>query len=116
MQAASNSRDKSGNSDAPRFLAAGDTALVVQFGEDVDREINRKVIALAAALREREIAGIVDLVPTFRSLMIHYDTLVVGGADLRDLVSASLDGLAASEVKGRLWRVPVLFGGAAGAG
>lgn len=114
MQAASNSGDKGGKSDTPRFLAAGDTALVVQFGEDVDREINRKVIALASALRERDIAGIVDLVPTFRSLMIHYDPLVIGGADLRDLISASLDGLTGSQVQGRLWRVPVLYGGEGG--
>jgi KipI family sensor histidine kinase inhibitor len=114
MQAVSNGGNKSENSDAPRFLAAGDTALVVQFGEDVDREINRKVIALATKLREQGVAGIVDLVPTFRSLMIHYDPLVIGGSDLRERVAATLDGLTATEISGRLWRVPVLYGGDAG--
>ncbi|MEC7122626.1 MAG: carboxyltransferase domain-containing protein, partial [Pseudomonadota bacterium] len=63
---------------APQFLAAGDGAMVVQFGAVIDPAVNARVTALAEALRGAAIDGVIDLVPTFRSLMIHYDPLRVG--------------------------------------
>src|SRR3546814_15293373 len=60
----------------PRFLAAGDTALVVEFGDTVDPATNHRVMRLGEAARAAGIAGLVDLVPTFRSLMVHYDPTV----------------------------------------
>ena len=74
----------------PRFLAAGDTALVVEFGTEVDPAVNHRVMRLGESLRAAEIGGVVDLVPTFRSLMVHYDPTVVQRAQLearvRDLL------------------------------
>ena len=58
-----------------RFLLAGDSALVIQFGEVVDAAINQNVRKLAAIVKRENINGILDLVPTMRSLMIHYDPL-----------------------------------------
>lgn len=94
----------------PRFLSAGDTALVVEFGETVDPVVNRRVMQLGEAARAAGIPGLVDLVPTFRSLLIHYDPLVTS----RATVEASLRGLLSdsdSEVReGRLWEFPTLYG------
>ncbi len=49
--------DRANTSVAPRFLDAGETALVVQFGETVDPAINDRVLALDAALRADPPAG-----------------------------------------------------------
>jgi KipI family sensor histidine kinase inhibitor len=95
----------------PKFLAAGDTALVVEFGTTVDPEINHRVMRLGAAMRRAEIAGIVDLVPTFRSLMVHYDPTVLSHAALEAEVHAMLDTPHEDARAGRLWRVPVVYGG-----
>ena len=57
----------------PRFLAAGDTALVVEFGDRVDQRLSGLVLALAQRLERPRVPGVVELVPTFRSLMVHYD-------------------------------------------
>ncbi|NQW08649.1 MAG: 5-oxoprolinase subunit PxpB [Alphaproteobacteria bacterium] len=99
---------------SPRFLAAGDTALVVEFGDVVDPAVNHRVTRLAAAAREAAIDGIVDLVPTFRSLMVHYDPLVTSAqalqAALRDVLSHPPGDMS----RGRLWRLPTLYGGAVG--
>ena len=46
-----------------RFLLAGDSALVIQFGEMVDARINQHVRKLAAIVKHENITGIVDLVP-----------------------------------------------------
>lgn len=95
----------------PVFLAAGDTALVVQFGETVDAAVNRRVRHLAHALRARALPGIVDIVPTIRSLMVHYDPLVTRRAALVDAVSELLHHEGEAEDSYRLWRIPVCYAG-----
>lgn len=97
-----------------RFLAAGDTALVVEFGDTVDRSISNRVLALAAAVEALSIPGVVELVPTFRSLMLHYDPVRVTHDDLLAAVSPLLSGLAAVHQKTRLWTLPVCYGGELG--
>lgn len=94
-----------------RFLAGGDTALVVEFGQEVDRHVNGLVLALADRVEGARISGVVELVPTFRSLMIHYDPLVIPGADLRARVARLTDGLAAAEIPGRDWVLPACYEG-----
>lgn len=98
----------------PRFLAAGDTALVVEFGEDVDPATNHRVTQLAAAVRARDIEGVVDLVPTFRSLMVHYDPLATSAKVLSASLEDVLSHPASESAPGRLWHLPVLYGGEAG--
>lgn len=93
------------------FLSAGDTALVVQYGETVDPEINRRVRMLTAALAESPPEGIVDLVPTMRSLMIHYDPLVLSRARLVEVVRPLLEARPDLNQTTRRWRIPVCYEG-----
>jgi KipI family sensor histidine kinase inhibitor len=93
----------------PRFLAAGDTALVVEFGDRVDRGLSELVLALARRLAGAEIPGIVETVPTFRSLMVHYDPLQMTHADLTARLAPLLDGLEATGNEGRRWRIPACY-------
>lgn len=106
--------DATTTTDEPRFLAAGDTALVVEFGTIVDPAINRRVMRLGEAIRAAGIAGVVDLVPTFRSLMVHYDPVAVPRRALEERVRALLGDTGGEAVAGRLWRIPTLYGGAYG--
>ena len=57
----------------PRFLHAGECALVVEYGDSIDPEIHDKVLALDRAIAEAAIPGVVETIPTYRSLMIDYD-------------------------------------------
>lgn len=95
----------------PRFLAAGDTALVVEFGTEVDPVINHRVMRLGEAMRAAGIEGLVDLVPTFRSLMVHYDPTVVHRSALEERVRDLLHDAGEAKATGRLWRIPTLYGG-----
>jgi len=74
-----------------RVLNAGDTAIVVEFGESIDRRLSTWVLALARRLNEARLDGLVETVPTFRSLLVHYDPLI--------LPTASLAGRIAEEIK-----------------
>lgn len=57
----------------PRMLLCGETAIVVEFGDDIDSSINRRVHALARALKDLNHPGILELNPTYRSLLVQYD-------------------------------------------
>jgi allophanate hydrolase subunit 1 len=68
-----------------RFLPSGDTALVVEFGEKVERGLSERVLQLSAAVRAAKTPGVIETVPTYRSLMILYDPLTI---DFQSLISA----------------------------
>jgi inhibitor of KinA len=95
----------------PTFLAAGDTAFVVQFAEVLDPEINRRVRRLDAGVRAAGLSGIVDTVPTMRSLMVHYDPIQTSRKDLEEAIDRLLDDPPALADAARLWRIPVCYEG-----
>jgi inhibitor of KinA len=92
-----------------KVLTAGDTALVVEFGETVDRKLSTFVLALARGLDDLRLDGIVETVPTFRSLMVHYDPLVIPAAALVARIEGLMAGLPIAEFVSREWRLPVCY-------
>jgi inhibitor of KinA len=94
-----------------RFLSAGDRALVVEFGDRVDRDLNNEVLRLDTSLRSSALPGVIETVPTFRSLMVYYDPLVTSRADLEDAIAGRLDRQAALRTAATRWQVPVCYEG-----
>jgi KipI family sensor histidine kinase inhibitor len=94
-----------------RFLSAGDRALVVEFGDHIDRALSEEVLRLAAQLCASEFPGVVETVPTFRSLMIHYDPLVTSRAELEGAIASLIDREPGPRAAATLWRVPVCYEG-----
>jgi KipI family sensor histidine kinase inhibitor len=68
--------------DSPKFLAAGDQAIVIELGDEISAECNRQVHNLRKAIEREAIEGVVDLIPTYRSLLIQYDGTQVSYADM----------------------------------
>ena len=58
------------------FLPCGDTGLVVQFGNRIERGLSLGVVHLKGLLAAADIAGVTEAVPTYRSLLIHYNPLL----------------------------------------
>jgi KipI family sensor histidine kinase inhibitor len=94
---------------AARLLPCGDTALAVELGDRVDRRVSALVLALAESVKAAAVAGVVEAVPTFRSLMIHYDPLTVSQTELKARLAPLLSGLRAADSAGRRWRIPVCY-------
>src|SRR3546814_18929209 len=65
----------------PRFLPAGDAALTIELGDAIGAELNERVLAFDAAVRAAAIPGIVETVPTYHSLVVHYDPTALGAAE-----------------------------------
>jgi KipI family sensor histidine kinase inhibitor len=92
----------------PIFLDAGEAALVVEFGRTVDPAIHNRVLALDAALAKLAPAGVAETVPTIRSLMIHYDPLIVERTALIETVRGI--GTSRAEVMpARRWTIPCCY-------
>ncbi|NIR32616.1 MAG: 5-oxoprolinase subunit PxpB [Gammaproteobacteria bacterium] len=92
-----------------RFLPAGDCALVVEFGNRIDRALNARVLGLAERIEAAGLAGVVETVPTFRSLTVHYDPLLTSGARLTRALRALTEVADAATRPARRWRVPVCY-------
>ena len=100
----------------PNVLASGDTALLVQFGDEIDLAINRRVFALETLLREHARDGIIETVPAYASLLIHYDPLQLTYAEASSWVREEIERVEeAATRKPRRIEVPVRYGGEAGA-
>src|SRR5579884_540850 len=92
-----------------RFLPAGDTALVAEFGDIVDKALNGRVHSLRNAIAAARIPGVIETVPTFRSLLIHYDPLLASGDALEAAIQALTLTNASIRPVYRLWHLPVCY-------
>ena len=84
-----------------RYLSCGDTAFTVEFGNEISPALNGQVMALHAAIGQATSAGrlpgVVETVPTMRSLMVTYDPLATTRAELQPEIEALVArGLKAS--------------------
>lgn len=98
----------------PRLLPLGDSAWTLEFGSTIDPAIHARVMGLAERLTRVHpsdplLSAVVDVVPTFRSLTVHYDPWRADAAAL----GKHLLGLAQDAYQdmppGRLWHLPVCF-------
>jgi KipI family sensor histidine kinase inhibitor len=95
----------------PRLLPSGDSAITVEFSRNIDDAANQRVLALDRAVAREAIKGVTETVPTYRSLLVHYDPLQIGFDALSEklVTLASLPVPPASHT--RRWRIPVAYGG-----
>lgn len=95
-----------------RILTAGDSSLLVEFGQEISPEINRRVTNTLQLMKEQHIEGIVDTIPTYCSLLINYDPRVITYEEMRkrmeDLVR--VDVKTGNSVK-TIVEIPVCYGG-----
>ncbi len=95
-----------------RFLLTGDTSVCVEFGNEISEPINAQIRAFNIALSSSDIPGIVETVPTYRSLMVHYDPEVIRCAPLMDKLKDLLGQLDKVEIPpSEVLEIPVLYGG-----
>lgn len=98
----------------PKIFPCGDMALMLQFGESIDADANARVIAMANRLQDMVVLGVLDIVPTYCSLLLRYDPERVKGTDLEALLTELLPDVSGESATGRLWTVPCVYGGEVG--
>lgn len=96
----------------PRILPCSDTAICVEFGDEISEAVNARVYAFGLLLEQTCVSGICETVPTYRSLLIHYDPAQI----LCDSLCALLQKIVKEATdfsfpEQETISVPVLYGG-----
>jgi len=101
-----------------RIVAAGDAAVIVELENRIDPVVNETAIALAKAIQTAAVPGVRDVVPTYRSVAIHfdplrtdYDALVARVNTWMEDGSHSLEGTRRPNGDPSPVRVPVCYAG-----
>ncbi len=96
----------------PRFLSGGDRAIFIEFGDSIDPDVNQRVRNLKLAIERAGIPGVVESVPTYRSLLVYFEPLQVSALKLRETVCHLLQSAIENELpKRRLIEIPTAYGG-----
>ena len=101
--------------DRPKLLHGGESCLVVEFGDTIDRAINGKVQGLRRALERAPFPGLIELVPTYRSLALYFDPTRTETEGLFNRIEElALAVEESSSDEGQVMIVPVLYGSGEG--
>ncbi|MCG8510230.1 MAG: 5-oxoprolinase subunit PxpB [Rhodospirillales bacterium] len=95
----------------PRFLPAGDGAVTIEVANIIDPAVNDMVVTIDRHIHEAAIKGIVETVPTYRSIQVIYDPVVVRFADLVPRLRALIPDQFETPADRTRWHVPVNYGG-----
>jgi len=93
----------------PEIKPAGDSALLISFGEAIDEGVNLRVHAIAKAIEKASPEWLVEVVPAYSSLAVIYDAKLIDFESVKRAVEG-LD-VQTERVEGRLVEVPVVYGG-----
>jgi inhibitor of KinA len=95
-----------------RIVPAGDSAVIVEFEERIDPAVNARTIACAEAIQAAGVAGVRDVVPTYRSVAVYFDPLRTDNDALTVCLEDAAGGPpAAAAVTRPTVRIPVCYGG-----
>lgn len=95
-----------------RFRPAGDTGLLAEFGDRIDPAVNSRVRAVADQAANALLPGVIEVVPSYCTLLFVYDPLETEPAALITAVEEIHAGITPQTQKeGRLVQIPVCYGG-----
>ena len=96
----------------PEIVPLGDSALLVQFGDEIELAINQRVHALAALIHASPIDGVIETVPAYATLLIHYEPLILTYEEIHKWVRGKLEQMQSVNIRTpRRIEVPVQYGG-----
>ena len=96
----------------PKIVPLGDSSLLVQLGDEIDITINQRVHGLATLIAADPIEGVIETVPAYGTLLIHYDPLILSYSKIKQWARSKLEQIQASQhTRSRRLEVPVKYGG-----
>lgn len=100
-----------------KMLVASEYGLVVEFGTVITPQINTLIQYFTRLVISKKIGGIIEAIPTYRSVMINFDPLLITRADLTEFISQTLNEIKLQDMKRitpKVVYVPVCYGGVLG--
>jgi inhibitor of KinA len=95
-----------------QYRIMGDRSLLVELGDEISPQINRRVREFSIALMESSIEGIIEIVPAYRSFLIIYDPLTLTLATIKSRMEDLQKKIKEIEIpEPKTLEVPVIYGG-----
>ena len=96
----------------PRIIPLGDSSVLVQFGNEINISVNRRVHALASLVDASSMPGVVETVPAYGTLLVHYDPLILSFTQIKNILQEKISQVEGNASrKPRQVKVPVRYGG-----
>lgn len=98
--------------DNTKYIVAGDSAIIIQFGNIISPEINARIRSMVKAIDKEDIIGIREILPTYSSIQIIYDPILVDYKDFIHRLKKIEKFLGDSDLKvSRIIQIPTVYGG-----
>ena len=95
-----------------RYLNSGDQFLTIEIGDEMSLKANFKVIGIDKAIKQAGITGVIETLPGWRSMLLHYDSLKIRTHDLIAEIKKAVEQVTEiTEVPSRLIELPVKYKG-----
>ena len=75
----------------PTISPVGDRAISIDFGQVIDPKINRHIRQTIERIKELQLEGIMELVPTYCALLVEYDAMLYSYSDICNIIEPTLD-------------------------
>ena len=96
----------------PVFRHVGDRGLLVEFSAEIDLETNQKIHAFSKSLDNPLPEGVIEIIPSYRSLVLVYEPLVVDLQELKKILTSLYRDLESTPISNpEIVEIPVCYGG-----
>ena len=75
----------------PTISPVGDRAISIDFGQVIDPKINRHIRQTIERIKELQLDGIIELVPTYCALLVEYDAMLYSYSDICNIIEPTLE-------------------------
>ena len=96
----------------PKFLPGGDRYMLIEFGNEMNLELNFMGQGLGTAITESATKGVIATAPCFASMLVHYDPDEISFGDLKKEMVSLIGSLGPSEdieLDSRLFYFPTVY-------
>lgn len=94
------------------FRITGDCGLLVEYGDTIDPAVNQKVRSMTIAVKKNMPAGVIEIIPSYRSILIYYDPLITKPLLIKEILTDLENGLLEIEIPPpKVVEIPVCYGG-----
>ncbi|WP_308540363.1 5-oxoprolinase subunit PxpB [uncultured Murdochiella sp.] len=92
-----------------RFLPMGDCALVMEFANEISKEVNARIRQTTKAIEKIE--GVIEVLPTYRSITIFYRPDQIAYDELVTKLQTIKEGNEEGDSLSRRIEIPTVYGG-----
>lgn len=97
----------------PTISPVGDRAISIDFGQVIDPIINRHIRQTIERIKELQLDGIIELVPTYCALLVEYDAMLYSYSEICNIIEPTLEEGMANTINELVTvvEVPTVYGG-----